>query len=122
MVTVSSVGADARARAFYLRVKGEMEEALAALGFDRVDALRPGLLLGPRGGERRPGERLGILLSPLVNPWLVGPLDRYRAIPADIVATAAAACLQQTAPGRFVHENAAVRALARRWTGDAGLG
>src|SRR5205085_9625313 len=48
MIAVSSVGADAGSRAFYLRVKGEMEAALSALGFDRLDIVRPGLLRGDR--------------------------------------------------------------------------
>jgi hypothetical protein len=56
MVTVSSVGADASSANFYLRIKGEMERALEALGFDRLDILRPGLLRGERGGDRRLGE------------------------------------------------------------------
>ena len=30
----------------YLRLKGEMEAALAGLGFDRLDIVRPGLLRG----------------------------------------------------------------------------
>ena len=86
MVTVSSVGADPGSGNFYLRIKGEMESALEALGFERLDILRPGLLRGPRGGDRRPGERIGIALSPLVNLVLRGRLDRFAAIDADVVA------------------------------------
>lgn len=112
MVTVSSVGADAASRNFYLRTKGEMEAALEQLGFDRLDILRPGLLRGQRGGERRIGERIGILLSPVVNLFLRGPLGRYAAIDAAAVAAAAGACLNESAPGRFVHENGAIRRLA----------
>jgi uncharacterized protein YbjT (DUF2867 family) len=112
MVTVSSVGADAASRNFYLRTKGEMEAALRALGFERLDILRPGLLRGPRGGERRTGERIGIVLSPIANLFLQGPLDRYAAIDAVTVAAAAQACLSLPAPGTFVHDNRAIRRLA----------
>ena len=87
-IVVSSVGADSRSSAFYLKVKGEMEEALRSLGFDRLDIVRPGLLRGDRGPERRFGERVGILISPLVNLVLRGRLDRYAAIDADTVAMA----------------------------------
>jgi len=114
MVTVSSVGADAASRNFYLQVKGDMEQALAALGFDRLDILRPGLLRGERGADRRLGERIGILVSPLVNLFLRGPLDRYAAIDADLVAAAAFACLHRREGGVHVHENAAIRKLAGR--------
>jgi uncharacterized protein YbjT (DUF2867 family) len=94
MVTVSSVGADPEAWNFYLRTKGEMEQALEALGFDRLDILRPGLLRGDRGADRRLGERVGIALSPVANLLLRGRLDRYAAIDADIVAAAIAGALR----------------------------
>jgi uncharacterized protein YbjT (DUF2867 family) len=112
-VTVSSTGADAGSRNFYLRTKGETDEALAAMGFDRLDIFRPGLLRGPRGGERRLGERVGILLSPLLNLALRGPLDRYAAIDAERVAAAIAAALGERWGGVHVHENRDIRRLAR---------
>lgn len=112
MVTVSSVGADPGSANFYLRIKGEMEAALEALGFERLDILRPGLLRGPRGGDRRPGERIAIALSPVVNLFLRGRLDRFAAIDADLVAASVAAALRQAEPGTFRHENRSIRALA----------
>jgi uncharacterized protein YbjT (DUF2867 family) len=112
MVTVSSVGADAGSANFYLRIKGEMEAALEGMGFERLDIMRPGLLRGPRGGERRLGERVGIALSPVVNLLLRGRLDRYAAIEADIVARAVPAALRQPEPGVFRHDNRSIRRLA----------
>ena len=112
MLTVSSVGADPASANFYLRTKGKMEQSLAAFGFERLDILRPGLLRGPRGGDRRLGERLGILASPVVNLFLRGSLDRYAAIDASTVAEAAAACLDAPAAGVHIHHNAELRRLA----------
>ena len=86
-VLVSSVGADRSARNFYLRVKGETEEAVAALGFARFVALRPSLMLGERG-DRRPGEAVAQAVMPVIAPLLAGPLRRYRGISADAVAAA----------------------------------
>lgn len=113
MVTVSSAGADRGSSNFYLRVKGEMESALEDMGFERLDILQPGLLLGPRGTDRRTGERIAIALSPVTNLVLRGRLDRYAAIGADVVAGAVAGALRQTEPGTFRHENRSIRALAR---------
>lgn len=113
-VLVSSVGADARSSNFYLRVKGETEAAVEALGFERLDLLRPGLLLGERA-ERRPGEAWGQRLAPFINPLLRGPLTRYAAIPAATVAAAAVALCGpagQSGFGRFIHHNADMRGLA----------
>ena len=57
-----------RSKAFYLRVKGEVEAALTKLKFRRLDILRPGLLRGRRSDDRRPLERLAMLASPLSDP------------------------------------------------------
>lgn len=114
MVTISSVGADPESGNFYLRTKGEAERGLEALGFERLDILRPGLLRGERGTDRRLGERIGILLSPVVNLFLKGRLDRFAAIDADLVASAIETCLGLTEPGTFRHDNRSIRALAGR--------
>ena len=113
MMTISSVGADPGSRSFYLRIKSEMEQGLAALGFDRLDIFRPGLLRGARDGDRRFGERLGIAVSPLVNLALRGPLDRFAAIDAEVVADAIAATLALPPLGRHLHHNRAIRSLAQ---------
>ena len=84
---VSSVGADAGSRSFYLRVKGEVEARLAEIGFQTLLVFRPSLLLGDRD-ESRPGERIAQTLMRLLGPLLRGPLRRYAAVPADAVAAA----------------------------------
>jgi uncharacterized protein YbjT (DUF2867 family) len=83
----SAIGASARSRIFYMRVKGETEEAVAALGYPALHIFRPGLLLGQRA-ESRPLETLGMALMPLLNPLMLGPAKAYRGIPADTVAAA----------------------------------
>ena len=67
MIAVSSVGADAMSKTFYLRVKGEVERDLAKAGFKRLDILRPGLLKGHRDNDRRAGERMAIVASPMAD-------------------------------------------------------
>jgi uncharacterized protein YbjT (DUF2867 family) len=114
MIVVSSVGADPKSRLFYPRLKGEMEAALAALAFERLDIVRPGLLRGARGPDRRLAERIGIFLSPLVSLLLRGRLDSYAAINAATVADAILALAGRAAHGRFVHHNRELRRLARR--------
>jgi uncharacterized protein YbjT (DUF2867 family) len=116
-VLVSSVGADMASRAFYLRVKAEVETALRKLRFHRLDILRPGLLRGPRSRDRRPGERLAIALSPLMNLFLHGDSRRFRAIDARLVARAALEGAREKARGTFVHENDAILRLERRLDG-----
>lgn len=113
MVAVSSVGADPFARNLYLKVKGEVERELGRIGFHRLDVLRPGLLRGARGGDRRQAERLGIALSPLFNLALHGRYRRYRAIDASEVARAALALARKSTRAKLVHEHDALRREAR---------
>lgn len=115
MVAISSAGASLAAKAFYLRVKGEVERDLAKVGFKRLDILRPGLLRGARGGDRRPGERIGIALSPVTDVFLRGGMSRFRSIPARTVAEAALGLSMRKAAGRFVHDNDGIRRAAREF-------
>ena len=112
-VVVSSVGAVAGSSNLYLRVKGEMEAGIEALGFERCDFLQPGLLLGARG-ERRPGEHFAQRLAPLYNPLLRGPLRRYRAVESAAVAAALVVLLQDAGPGTRRWDNVGIEDLARR--------
>lgn len=116
---VSSVGANALSKTFYLRVKGETESALTKLRFRRLDILRPGLLRGPRAGDSRPLERLAMLAGPPANLLLHGDRRRYRSIDARTVAAAALQLTGEKAAGRFVHEYDAIVRAARRLEGGS---
>lgn len=96
-VIVSSVGADSGSRSFYLRTKGEAEDAIGKMGFEQLDIVRPGLLRGERGGDRRLGERLGIMASPLTDALMPSKWSRYRSIASADVASAIACILLQQA-------------------------
>lgn len=85
---VSAMGADPRSAVFYSRVKGELEDALAALGFEGLVIARPSMLAGNRGALGQP-ERSGELVALSVSRWLK-PLipSNYRSIDAHDVASA----------------------------------
>lgn len=110
-IVVTAVGADAGSGVFYSRVKGEVERELAGLGFARLDIMQPGLIIGPRA-ERRPVEAFFQWLAPVLNPLLVGGLSRYGGIDADVIAGAIVALSKRVEPGRYVHQNREMRALA----------
>jgi uncharacterized protein YbjT (DUF2867 family) len=116
-VLVSSAGAAIGAKAFYLRVKGEIETAVTKLRFRRLDILRPGLLRGSRSNGARPLEMLGKLASPLTDLVLHGDNRRYRSIDSRVVAAAAIQCAQEKAQGRWIHDNDAIQRAARRLEG-----
>ena len=113
IIAISSVGADSMAKNFYLKVKGETEQALGRVGVTRLDVLRPGLLRGPRE-EFRPAELAGRVLSPVADLLLQGKYTKYRSIKADTIARAIVGLTKEKAAGRFVFEHEAILRAARK--------
>jgi len=111
-ITVSSVGATKDTSNLYLRTKGEVEDSLALLAFDRLDIMRPGLLTGDRQNDRRLGERAAIFAAPIIDRLIPGTYSRFRSIPAHTVARAIAKLAGSETPGRFIHENEDIGSLA----------
>ncbi|MGD0483987.1 MAG: NAD(P)H-binding protein [Gemmatimonadales bacterium] len=108
---VSALGADARSRVFYNRVKGELEDALSSLPFRSLSIVRPSLLLGDRR-EFRLGESIAQRFAFLMP-------GKYAAIRARDVAAALVRLAKEDAPGRRVVESAEMRAWAASIAGGA---
>lgn len=98
MVLISSIGADARSGNFYLKTKGRVEEALSQLPFKALHIFQPGVLMGNRL-EKRPAERIAIVLSPLINLLLWGPMAKYRGIDIAVLTQAMAQVAKQEVVG-----------------------
>lgn len=94
---VSAIGASARSRIFYNRIKGELEDALRTLPYRSVTIVRPSLLVGERS-EFRLVEQIGKRLG-----WLAPAT--YKPVSATRVAEAlvSAACDDQ--PGMRIIES-----------------
>ncbi|MEO5674408.1 MAG: NAD(P)H-binding protein [Chitinophagales bacterium] len=86
-IVISSLGADKSSSNFYLKTKGEMEEALQKISFDQLIILRPSILVGKRK-EWRAGESIGILIGRLFSPFMIGPLKKYKPIYVKSIARA----------------------------------
>jgi len=110
---VSSLGANAGSSLLYPRTKGEAEKAVAGLGFETVVIARPSLLLGKRA-QPRAAEKLGETALALMNPLLIGPLRKYRAIAGETVARGLIAALRGRFPGTLTLESDALQALLVR--------
>jgi uncharacterized protein YbjT (DUF2867 family) len=102
-VLQSSVGASAQSNNFYLKVKGKLEDSLEQLGFERLIIARPSLLLGARS-ESRPGERLGKFFAPIMNFFMRGNLQKYKAIRAEKVAKAMVEAAIKLPKGKHILE------------------
>jgi uncharacterized protein YbjT (DUF2867 family) len=83
-VFVSSVGANSLSNNFYLKLKGEIEEAVNAVGLKSVHIARPSLLLGNRK-EFRLGDKIAQWVMPIFSFLLP---KKYRPVKAEDVARA----------------------------------
>jgi len=92
---VSSVGADANASNFYLKLKGEVEDEIKKMDLPSTFIFRPSMLLGNRA-EFRLGERIGQGVMRVFN-WLIP--SKYKAINAsDVARSMVRCCLEQRPP------------------------
>ena len=108
---VSALGADAKSGVFYNRVKGEAEQAIAALEFESMVIARPSLLLGDRtalGQPSRRGERFAAALTGPLG-WLMP--RSVRPIEATTVARALMRSVQRGEPGLFALSSATLQVL-----------
>lgn len=110
-VLVSSVGATPKTSNFYLRVKGETESDLEAIGFDSLIILRPSMLMGERK-EFRFGELIGKGVMTVFNPLMVGSLAKYRGIQGKTVAKAMLRLAKENLAGKHVIEGEELHAFS----------
>lgn len=83
-LVISALGANAKSKIFYNRIKGEMEEVVLQQGLQKTFILQPSLIAGDRE-ETRPLEFIGNKFMKVANYLLLGPLKKYRSIhPATI--------------------------------------
>lgn len=108
---VSSVGADSGSNNFYLKLKGEVEDAVRKSGVRSVSVFRPSILLGDRK-ESRPRERIGQAVMSFFAFVMLGSWEKYRPIDAVQVAQAMAEAAKEGKPGTTVYEYEAMRRLA----------
>jgi uncharacterized protein YbjT (DUF2867 family) len=84
---ISSIGADSKSSNFYLKLKGEIEEALTDIKFESTFIYRPSVLIGNRN-ESRPMETISQKLMPFFDLFMLGNLKKYHSISAKQVAEA----------------------------------
>ena len=108
-LVISSMGADPNSKVFYNRTKGEMEEALKEIGYPCLRIIRPSLLLGKRE-EFRFGEKIGVILTPVLKPFLIGSLKKYAPVEAESVAHfMVKVAMEQPISGVHIYESNLIR-------------
>ena len=101
LIVISSVGANPNSSNAYLKIKGEMEQAVAAIGIPRIVFMRPSVFLNERS-EKRKGELLLQSVMAFLKPIMLGVFSKYRPIRAHELAEAMIAAAKGKEAGRFV--------------------
>ncbi|ALR30417.1 semialdehyde dehydrogenase [Chryseobacterium sp. IHB B 17019] len=83
-VLVSAYGANPSSKIFYSKMKGELEEAVKQLHFNKITIFKPGML--ERKNSERTGEVLGSRIIKFANK--LGLLESQKPLPTDVLAKA----------------------------------
>ncbi|MBC8051575.1 MAG: NAD(P)H-binding protein [Sphingobacteriaceae bacterium] len=108
---ISALGANSSSKVFYTRLKGETEEDLKALGLKSLHIYQPALLTGNRSEHRSLEKLFGVAMK-VINPLLLGPLEKYRSIKATTVAQAMINQTFKTMNGLNTYSSDIIKTLA----------
>jgi uncharacterized protein YbjT (DUF2867 family) len=102
LAVVSALGADVHSRVFYNRVKGEMQAAIATIGYESVVIAQPSLLMGDRAALGQPVRSGEVWATRLLGPIMGLVPKSVRPIAAADVASAMLAANVAGAPGMHI--------------------
>lgn len=83
-VLVSAYGANPQSKIFYSKMKGELEEAVKQLHFNKITIFKPGML--ERKDSERTGEVLGSRIIKFANK--IGLFESQKPLPTEVLAKA----------------------------------
>lgn len=108
LVLLSSIGANSKSSIFYLRLKGELDDAVRGLGFDSLSIVRPPSLI--RAKSKRFGETASVKFLQAANA--IGLAKRLAPMETAVVARSMAALGLDSASGTRIIEGQDVRDFA----------
>lgn len=109
-LVVSSVGASSSVKNFYLRLKGEMEEAVRKTNVVSISVFRPSMLVGERK-EHRFGEDSAKFLSLLFSFMIP---EKYKPVQAFEVANAMIEAAKLKKPGFHIYHYREIKTFISR--------
>ena len=99
LAVVSALGAEVHSSMFYNRVKGEMQAAVGALGFESVVIAQPSLLIGDRAALGQPLRAGEVWVTRLLAPVMALVPRGVRPIRAAAVAASMVEAVLSARPG-----------------------
>lgn len=109
---VSSLGADIHSRNFYTKLKGRVEKDVLEVGIDTTCIYRPSLITGERQ-EKRWAEDFSKALFKIIDPLLLGRLQKYRSIRATDIALAMLKSSLLHNTGQYIYTSDQIKELAK---------
>ena len=113
LAVVSALGADVGSRTFYNRVKGDMQAALAQLGYESLSIAQPSLLMGDRAALGQPVRAGEVWAARLLAPVMRLVPAGVRPIQAGAVARALLSANLAGEPGEHILASAAMQRAGR---------
>jgi uncharacterized protein YbjT (DUF2867 family) len=111
LVIVSAVGANSKSGNFYLRLKGEVEDAIKTSGIKAIHIMQPSMLLGHRN-EKRLGESFFQGIMKFFSFAMIGRGQKYKSIHARVLALAMVNAAKNNAEGCFTYQYTDIVQLA----------
>ena len=108
-ILVSSVGANSKSNNFYLKLKGEVEDTVKAVGIKSLHIMQPSMLLGDRK-EFRLGEKIGTPVMKAISFLLP---SRYKPVHGKDVASAMLSVSKSSLEGEKTYEFTEIKKLAK---------
>lgn len=82
---ISAIGVNAGSSNFYIKIKYKAEQSVIEEQIEKTYIYRPSLITGDRE-EKRVMEKISIAVFSILNTLLIGPLRKYRSVPAATIA------------------------------------
>jgi len=111
LLIISAMGANAKSKIFYNKLKGELQDKLMAMQLPGLHIFQPSLLLGNRQ-EVRNAERFGQFVMTSIKPLLLGQLKKYRAIKAYDVSLAMFIIARKNIIGNHIYTSDIIQQIA----------
>jgi len=111
LAVVSGLGANAKSRVFYNRVKGEMQDAVSRLGYTSVVIAQPSLLVGDRAALGQPPRASEEWTMRMLRPVMPVLPSGVRPIDAAVVARALVQATLAARPGVHILSSAAMQSM-----------
>ena len=93
---ISAIGSNPNSINYYLKIKGKLEKEIVKLSFNSINIFRPGHIVG---NKDRFDTVFADLVSAITDPFLIGPVKKFRSISIKVLPKVIVNCSLKQKPG-----------------------